>query len=462
MLVCIGCQAASQITASITVTNATTNGMTFTVNGSTRTLTNQVFNSANQVLTNSDVTGCGSKTNLFNQIGLNLFSQVIPLDTGSNSFQLIGQCGNPLVVTASAGWASVSYSTQVCFSATPVEVPFDNYYSVAATRTNTASQLALDIDKYDTNGTFLDLTRTQTATGRKTLNNTNNSISGTFNGNLNDQLGVPMIGRYSGDTVISDSNSVARVDISTDTTTISGSGASQAVIGPDYLFFGGGGGLGNFYTDASITKIGDQHGTNRFYADGTTVQLNNVVGDPVFQADTDSTRIYDTAGNIQVIITTTGMVTTNLTVKSNLTVNANVVISGNASITGLTTNQSWKGTNNFTADSDIAFVRKSVSSLANGANAAIPIGTNVFVEVSGPSGSFSIDGIANGRDGKLIYLVNQTGFQMTINNESGTDPTAANRIRTLGSAGNTVLTNAAVTLIYSGAVSRWLVISHNP
>lgn len=120
------------------------------------------------------------------------------------------------------------------------------------------------------------------------------------------------------------------------------------------------------------------------------------------------------------------------------------------------------GTNNFPSGSDIAFTRFPITSLANGNNAGLSVGTNELIEVSGPSASFTINGIANGRNGKLITIWNQTGFQMTIANESGTDPTAANRIRTLGSAADLVLTNSSVTLQYSAAASRWMVNAHNP
>lgn len=156
-----------------------------------------------------------------------------------------------------------------------------------------------------------------------------------------------------------------------------------------------------------------------------------------------------------------GAPTISTKVQNRLDIGTDLTVGGNVTITGVITNPSIIGLTTFT-NADIAFTRKSISSLANGVNAAVPVGTNEFIEVSGPTGSFSIDGIANGRDGKLITIVNQTGFQMTIANESGSDPTAANRIRTLGAASGIVLTNSAVTLQYNGNNSRWLVISHNP
>lgn len=139
-----------------------------------------------------------------------------------------------------------------------------------------------------------------------------------------------------------------------------------------------------------------------------------------------------------------------------------VSIPGGLVVGGNITNAHFAGTNLFNAESDISFARKAITSLANGNNAGVIVGTNVFIEVSGPSAAFTINGIANGRDGKLIYIVNQTGFDMTVAHQSGTDPVAANRIIAMTGADRTTTANGAATLIYSGAASRWLLISWDP
>jgi len=149
-------------------------------------------------------------------------------------------------------------------------------------------------------------------------------------------------------------------------------------------------------------------------------------------------------------------------IQNNLTVKTNETVGGNLAVLGLTTNQTWTGTNNFGQGSDIAFSRFPVTSLANGNNAAVPIGTNIFIEVSGPSADFTINGIAGGRDGKYAIIVNQTGFNMTVAHQSGTDPTAANRIISMTGADRVTTANGSATLIYSGAASRWLLIAFDP
>lgn len=126
-----------------------------------------------------------------------------------------------------------------------------------------------------------------------------------------------------------------------------------------------------------------------------------------------------------------------------------------------TTNLVTAGTNSF---SDIAFRRYAVTSLANGNNAGVVVGTNTFVEVSGPSGAFTINGMTGSpsRDGHLVIIINQTGQDMTVAHQSGTDPTAANRIISLTGADRSTTGNGAATFIYSAAASRWLLISLDP
>lgn len=116
-------------------------------------------------------------------------------------------------------------------------------------------------------------------------------------------------------------------------------------------------------------------------------------------------------------------------------------------------------TNHTTRISGATRVGKQTSTaLANGANAAVTIGAATYFRVTpGPSAAFSVAGIAGGSDGRLLVLHNVTGQQMTLSNESGTDPTPANRITT-GTGADLVSTNASVALlIYDSATSRWIV-----
>jgi len=119
------------------------------------------------------------------------------------------------------------------------------------------------------------------------------------------------------------------------------------------------------------------------------------------------------------------------------------------------TNNTLTGTN--TVGGDLSFDARANTSLANGNNAGVLLGTNVYVRLSGPSAAYVINGIAAERGGAyhICQFANPAGT-VTIANESGTDPVAANRILTSTGA-DLVYTNnpVIVPFIYDGAASRW-------
>ena len=136
-------------------------------------------------------------------------------------------------------------------------------------------------------------------------------------------------------------------------------------------------------------------------------------------------------------------------------------VGGNFYVTGNMTNIQAVGTNSF---SDVSFRRYSNASLVNGANAAVLVGTNTFVQVSGPSSAFTINGL-NGspnRDGHLVVILNKTGQNMTVAHDSGIEPTAANRIISMTGADRVTTGNGAAVLIYSASESRWQLIHLDP
>jgi hypothetical protein len=97
--------------------------------------------------------------------------------------------------------------------------------------------------------------------------------------------------------------------------------------------------------------------------------------------------------------------------------------------------------------------------LANGTNTAVNVGNRSLVDVTGPTAAFTIAGIAGGVDGKLLIIVNRTSQNMTIAHESTSETTTANRINT-STAANVSTTGAGyVTLVYSAAASRWLLLA---
>lgn len=94
--------------------------------------------------------------------------------------------------------------------------------------------------------------------------------------------------------------------------------------------------------------------------------------------------------------------------------------------------------------------------LANGLNSNIA-GVTGRNRIVGPTGAFSVGGMAALADGAVVKLYNSTGQTMTIVNEDASS-TAANRITTCTGANVSVGTShkAFATLSYDGTDLRWI------
>ena len=102
--------------------------------------------------------------------------------------------------------------------------------------------------------------------------------------------------------------------------------------------------------------------------------------------------------------------------------------------------------------------RQNTFAASNGSNNDINVGTYSFIRISSPTAVFTITGIANGFDGKIVTIYNSTSFNMTIANNSGSS-SAANQIITLTGADISTAGAGSVTLQYSAADTKWIVIA---
>lgn len=414
----LSAQAADRVIATLTVTNAagTTNGQTLTVNGSVRTLTNSVFVPSTQILTNS--TAAGSKTNILSQISLNAFAQVIAQDYSATALRLSGVSGVTLTVTPSAGWAEVTYVTQTVASVVGVRVPITSEPS-GGQQTNIASLLVSGIGALSTNSFYesniavtnlVGITNAQTISGVKQFTN----VGGIWYGYVSNSTGISGNVNYM-------TNGLYRSPV-LDSPTFT----NAALYG-----------ISSFYSNLfipqdAIFSIGDVS----LVWNGSTLSATNT-GDSLSMFHSASSKLWLDYGAI-------------------FYGNGGGISNHNHFVDG----SSFAETNTFPAGSDIAFGRYALTTLANGAN-SISVGTNTFIEVSGPSAAFTINGITGSpnRDGKTVIIVNQTTFNMTIAHDSGTEPTAANRIYTMTGADRATTGNGAAMLIYSGSASRWILFS---
>ena len=423
----LSAQAVDRVIATLTVTNSagTTNGQTLTVNGSVRTLTNSVFVPSTQILTNS--TAAGSKTNILSQISLNPFAQVIAQDYSATAIRLSGVSGLTLTVTPSAGWAEVTYVTQSVASVVGVRVPITSEPS-GGQQTNIASLLVSGIGDLSTNSFYesniavtnlVGITNAQTISGLKQFTN----VGGIWYGYVSNSTGIS-----------------GNVNFMTN-------GLYRSPVLNHATFTNG-----TFYGSQSMAGSLDILGDLGF--DGFASYISANVDYFTFQPENGAPVYYGAYGIFSGI--DGGAVVAN---KGQFTndVHIGTLYATNTTHFG---GSVFAKTNTFPAGSDIAFGRYALTTLANGAN-SISVGTNAFIEVSGPSAAFTINGITGSpnRDGKTIIIVNQTTFNMTIAHDSGTEPTAANRIYTMTGADRATTGNGAAMLIYSVSASRWILFS---
>lgn len=95
-----------------------------------------------------------------------------------------------------------------------------------------------------------------------------------------------------------------------------------------------------------------------------------------------------------------------------------------------------------------------MTALANGNNNNLDINNTSYVRVSGPTGAFTITGIADGYDGKRLIVYNNTTQNMSLTNNDA-NSTAANQIRIMDGATKTTTGAGTAELIYDATTQRW-------
>jgi len=458
------------ITATITITNApTVNGQTITVNGNTRTWTNSVQIAGSQILTN--LTIGGSATNLFNQVANFPFSSpaLVLGHSGSTGITLQSSPGGALAVTLSAGWGTVVLTTNTLTAAYAFRVPYT--VEAAAQQTNIVSGAVAALDSNVTTNALhesapavqnlVGITNAQTVTGAKTFS----SVTGQWKGMVSNSPAIS--GTVSALTNGVWTNPTLDHPITTNLVNYGGAlrspgsglgseqfGASAAALGANSIAVGAAAGA----TNAADSSVGNGALTSGEFASAfgagalALADQGTGIGAGSTASGTNSTAVGAFAFSGYKNSTALGYLSL-ATAASQLrlgTSSEHVSIPGPLSAMG---------------NCEVTFNRYAISSLANGNNLDLAVGTNTFIEVSGPTGAFAILGIAGGRDGKMVIILNQTGQNMTIACEggaAGNDPTAANRIITMTGADRATTGNGAAWLIYNGNSSRWICLHVDP
>lgn len=463
--------AASVNTYTVYPTNYAVSGDTITVNGVARTFTNAT--TATTILTNR-TSLAGLMTNVFNAFGQ--YPMGASISFGSST-SLVFRGLNLTLATASGAtnWAVVVTNL----------APSTNYYAAMvpdynmpgtntdAVKINTANYLARYIDVHVTTNAFREAAtvvsnlvgRTSAQdVGNKTI--TNSTLSGSAITNAQRIHGTVAFltnGNYITPTL--------RNPVSTNSTNYGlaisspGSGSGSEQFGSGATASGAGAlavglspiasgvdsiSLGNNSTAAGVSDVSVGNGNELTGGRGAALGNNIVI------SSTNGTALGfgATVTNANSVAIGANATTTEDDQIRLGTSTLTVSVPGRL-IAASSTNNTLTGTN--TVKGDLSFDARVNTSLANGNNAGVLLGTNVYIRLMGPSASYVINGIAAERAGAyhILQLTNPAGT-VTIANESGTDPTAANRILT-GTGGDLVFTNNPVVLpfFYDGAASRW-------
>jgi trimeric autotransporter adhesin len=95
--------------------------------------------------------------------------------------------------------------------------------------------------------------------------------------------------------------------------------------------------------------------------------------------------------------------------------------------------------------------------VSNGINNNVVLDSMSFYRITAPTANFTITGLTNGQNGRVLILVNATSFTMTLGHLTGTS-TAANQIKTASSADLIVASNGIVNLMYNTNLTKWIVV----
>lgn len=473
---------ADLITSYVTITNTagTTNGQSITINGIARVFSNSVPNYLFIALgTNTSSTA----TNVYNSYQQTRQAGVTPFVMPSTNV-LVFQ-GTTLAVTLSAGIGTVSNYTQYGTNLSMVGVPYTVYGSTErATLGNGVADwvnqaTTTRIDKSHLDSTLADLGSIQTFSGLKTfsggatistiLSAPSTSSTSTIQNLSVSNLTIQANGKVTG--VITNSTAYNLKSINS---TITNGLAQNLLVINSNSAISTALTVQSASTNSDSVHFQDHTGTRTAYIDDygdfltlgwvsvggfTNSGTANFLGD--VNIDGAATATINGAFNLPSVAGSQQGV---LFVDTNGAVNSTAF--GQVDGSGITNLQHGYGmtlegttTNNGT----VSFLRTNNTGLANGNNANVKIGYAKDVFVSGPTAAFTINGISaptylDSSHTAEVWIWNRTGYNMTIANQSGTDPTPANRIQT-GIGADMIFTNnpSIVHLRYDSVTARWAV-----
>lgn len=475
MLCAFVASAQNYVTITAWFTNAPATGDTFVRNGATATWTNGPINSTSFIQTNGPN---GSATNLWRFLGAN--NSAFYTRMGSSTSVVVSASGLTIAVTGSG--VGLTTNTAVPTNNVVVTVPLHNH--AETNRTNIANWLVTGID---TNASVAFRETATALSNHLSLGQVQVSSNKTFTHSL-----------------VSQSTNSQTVTTNSPRGNFTNLWAQSARV---FNFTGNGTNGGATYNPTnyngqidgahiqSIKVVFDNgfYATNQsgifFYAATNGAILSKIVADTTgypsltdtnataidFSADPEDRYIlnFKSARGIFPNKTTYGSTFSNYWTTTNVFATAFQVFQQGITATGsvlsastsyglTTSNNVFRGTN--VINGRIDFTSRANTSLADGNNSGVVLGTNVYVRLSGHSAACTNAGFVAEQDGSFHILeFDNPVNNLTILNNSGLDAAAANRITT-GTGGDLNFTNNPVIIqvIYNATAARWRLVNGMP
>lgn len=497
-----GSAADAVVTLTVTITNAPANGATLVINGATRTWAASITNPATQIQVTNHIGRSG--TNLYAQTASYPFAG--PLALGFSSSNVVTFRGpiNLAITASSAGsWATLALSTNSVTNAFTVRMPaavnalnVRRYIADELVRTiqddaltNAFSTNAPALSNYVNRATAQTIAGAKTFTGpvvalnltASNLVNVGSAISSPGSGGESEQFGALAVASGAAATAVGASTLASgpsstalgayataagqrsivigegATDAGYSNTVVLGKGA--AATGPWDIILG----AVNHIVRVPGRIIGPiisnavYHGTIGLLSGGTisnttvTASAVNATSGLLTGVTVSNSAVHATSGLLD------GVTVSNATVYATGGRLTSPAIVSPAISNAVVDAGTFTGASAFSGS--VRWAMTANSSLANGVNAAVDPGAGAFLKVTaGPSAAFTVNGIAGGAAGRVLAVQNATGQTMTWANDSGIDPTAANRILTFAGGDVTTSGNSLTFLIYDSASARWLLL----
>ncbi len=510
--------AATRVEATITVTNTAATGDLVQFNSQGRWWTNNTLASTNWIITTNSAKA--SATNLFSHAVANPFSNVVQVAYASpTSVVFYANYDTPLSGSVTGSWATISFKTNYIQTSGPVTMPYPTNVTEAF-RTNQMTALMASLQTnsqiaptaFGAFGRFVDTNTAQVIVGKTMQASTyTGTIGALTNGYAtNTALDSPKLtNAVNSGTAFSSRGTNTQSEQFGQNATAKGIGALSVgytadADGVTSIALGYSAqatetnsmAIGLFSSASGYQSMsigGNSQASGRFaIALGSAAQSTYsnaiAIGYAVESARDNEIRL---GGSQDVVIggllfaekgatnlALHGIVTNSTLVKDGIYTNAilqnpivtnlsgslsgisAITVAGSAFIlTNVTLREVTLAGSN-TLAGDLALTARSVTTLTDGYNSGVNIGTNYFVRLSGGSVGVTNAGfVAGSRDGEIHLLEIIGGTNFVVLNDSGLEATVGNRIIT-GTGGTLVLTNvpAYLEVIYATSASRWRVI----